>query len=188
MIPEKKHVIKVLDKVNKAVEEKNYVKLKKLSNQTLHSSSIHQNPELIMIAVITYSLNKIVERTNYKDYQEYDSFLKSLLNHLDRARDNLENDKEEKFREELVKIRKDINKISGSFKKHLKFIFNKASINKASRLYEHGLSMEKTANLLGVSVWELGEYVGKTGISEVKLNKTVTIKERVGTALNLFSK
>jgi hypothetical protein len=188
MIPEKRHVIKVLKGVEKGVKEKDSIKLKDLSNQTIHSSSIHQNPECIIIAVIVYSLSKIVERTNYKDYKDYKKFLKSFLGHLSKARENLKKDKEREFREELVEIRKEINKISGNFKKHLKFIFNKASINKASRLYEHGLSMEKTANLLGISSWELAECVGKTGISNVKLNKTVTIKERVGTALNLFSK
>ena len=62
----------------------------------------------------------------------------------------------------------------------------KAKINKASRLYEHGISMEKTAKLLGISQWELAEYVGPMGASEYPQTQTLDIKKRVKKAMEFF--
>ena len=59
-------------------------------------------------------------------------------------------------------------------------------INKASRIYEHGISMQRTAELLGISEWELSEYAGRTGISDVNLSITMDIKTRIEKAMELF--
>ena len=83
-------------------------------------------------------------------------------------------------------IRKAINKLSGKLKTYIQEVFKSAEINKASRLHEHGLSMEQTAKLLGVNRFELAEYVGKTGISEVPESKTMTPKKRIKLAEMMF--
>jgi len=176
---EPKHILKVLQETRKAVREQGTIKLKKLSNQTIHSASIHQDTDSILIAVIIYSLSKFLERTNYRSYPSWNPFFKAFMMHIDRAIKALRQNNEKKFRKELKKIRAEISKISGHFKKHVQDVFKKASINKASRIYEHGVSMEKTAKLLGISIWELAEYAGQTGISDVNLNITLPIKTRI---------
>jgi len=183
---EPKHILKILKETKEAVKEQDTVKLKKLSNQTIHSASIHQDIDSIMVAVIIYSLGKFLERTNYRDYPAWNPFFKSFLKHIDDAILALKEGKEDKFRKELKKIRASVSKISGHFKKHVQDVFKKASINKASRIYEHGISMEKTAKLLGISIWELAEYAGQTGISDVNLNITMPEKERIKLTLNFF--
>ncbi len=183
---EPKHIQKVLEETKDAVKEQDIVKLKKLSNQTIHSASIHQDIDSIMVAVIIYSLSKFLERTNYRKYPAWSPFFKSFLKHIDNAILSLKENKEEKFREEMKKIRASISKISGHFKKHVQDVFKKASINKASRIYEHGISMEKTAKLLGISMWELSEYAGQTGISDVNFNVTMPEKERIKLTINFF--
>ncbi len=184
---EKRHVLEILQETKKAIEEREVSKIKDLSDKTIHSSAIYQQPEYVSIAVLIYSINKVLERKNYKEYSGYDGFLENAINRLYRAIDKLEKDKEEEFREEIKKLRRDTEKTAGDFKKHIKRVFEKASINKASRVYEHGISMERTANLLGISSWDLANYVGKTGIPEVNLNKTMTAKKRAKTALKLFN-
>ena len=47
--------------------------------------------------------------------------------------------------------------------------------------------MEKTAKLLGISLWELAEYSGQTNISEHKLGKTIDVKDRARTAMEIFN-
>ena len=184
---ERGHTLQVLEKTKQAIKDKDSIKLKELSNQTIHSASIQQDADSIMIAVIIYSLSKILERTNYQKYPKWKSFFTHLTTHIDKAITALQENKDEKFRDELQGIRKDISKLTGNFKTHVQNVFKKASINKASRIYEHGISMEKTSKLLGISIWELAEYAGQTGISDVNLNITLPIKQRVKLAMEFFS-
>ena len=46
--------------------------------------------------------------------------------------------------------------------------------------------MEKTAKILGVSVWELAEYAGKTGIGDVNLGITLPLNQRIKQAEEIF--
>ena len=186
MIEEPQHILKVLKETKEAVGREDSVKLKELSNQTIHSASIHQDADCIMIAVIIYSLSKIIERTNYKEYPGFKEFLNSFLEHLEHAISSLKQNNEKRFRKELRSIRANISKMSGSFKKHIQDVFRKAEINKASRIYEHGISMEKTARLLGISLWELAEYAGQTGIADVNLSITMPVKKRIKIAEEVF--
>ena len=72
-------------------------------------------------------------------------------------------------------------------KKNIQDVFRKASVNKASRIYEHGISMGKTAKLLGITMWELADYAGKTGISDVSESKTLDVKSRIKLAMEMFT-
>ena len=185
---EPQHVLRVLKETKEAIKKEDVVKLKELSNQTIHSASIYQDADCIIVAVIIYSLSKIVERKNYRKYKEWQKFLNDTNTHLTKSVFYLENENIDKFREELKKIRKGINKLTGNFKKHIQDVFKRAEVNKASRIYEHGISMEKTAKLLGISIWDLAEYAGQTGISDVNLNITLPLKKRIKIAYDIFGK
>jgi len=183
---EKEHVLNVLKEVKKAVENNDLIKLKDMSNQTLHSASIYQDADNIAIAVIIYVLSKILERTKYRNYPNWPSFLSAFMHHIDKAVEYLEKDNLPLFEKELKLIRKDVNHLSGGFKKDIQDVFQKASINKASRIYEHGISIEKTSKLLGISIFELAEYAGGTGVSEVDIGISIPVKTRIKNALEMF--
>ncbi len=176
---ERKHILKILKQTKNSIKKSDNRKLKDLSNKTIHSASIHQDIDSILTAVIVYSLGKITERTNYQEYEDWPKFRKSFEKHINKAIFSLEKNQIDNFRKEMENIRRDISKISGNFKKHLEQVFEKASINKGSRIYEHGISIGQTSKLLGISEWELMEYVGKTGIQDVNLNVTLPIEKRI---------
>ena len=73
-----------------------------------------------------------------------------------------------------------------SLKQYIQDVFKKAAINKGSKIYEHGLSLEHTAKLLGTSQWELSEYIGQKHF-DVQQVQTIDIKERAKMALEFFS-
>jgi len=173
---EKEHVLEVLQQAEKAIEKEDILKLKDLSNQTIHSASIYEDTDSILVAVIIYSLSKILERANYREYPSWNYFYKNSTMHLNRSIHALKENDENNFIKELQKVRKDISKLTGNFKQHVQDVFQKASINKASRIYEHGISMSQTANLLGVSIWDLAEYAGRTGIADINLAITLDVK------------
>ena len=89
---EKGHILKVLKKVQGCLEREDYVKIKHLSNQVIHKASIDQDPDIIALAVIIYSLSKLIERESYKDEENEE---------LD-----------EKFREDFDSLKDDIGDLS----------------------------------------------------------------------------
>ena len=92
----------------------------------------------------------------------------------------------ERFNYEVSSNRKLIEELSGKLKFYINDVFRKSQINKASRIYEHGISMEKTAKILGISLWELSDYTGKTGIGDVNFGITMPVEERIKLAEKIF--
>jgi len=183
---ERDNILRILKETKKALKNNDAVKLKELSNHTIHTSSIAQDPDNVTIAVIVYSLSKIIERKNYRKYSGWSEFYRMSMSLIDSSIKALIEGDDKKLRGDLTLMRKAIGKLSGKLKVYIQDVFRKASINKASRIYEHGISMEKTASLLGVTMFELAEYAGQTGISDVPLGKTLGVKERIKTAMEMF--
>jgi hypothetical protein len=191
-MPEKEELVEeenikyILDSAIKAIKEKDVILLKDLSNRTLHSASVYQDPDSISVAVIIYSLSKIYERSKYQTFRQWDIFNGIVISSLKDALSALKSGEAEFFRKNLELITNSIKKVSGHFRVYIEEVFEKARINKASRLYEHGISVEQTAQLLGISLFELADYAGKTGIGDVDLSITMPIKTRIKIALDFF--
>lgn len=185
-LEERNHILNILVNTRKAVERKDYIKVKNLSNRVVHHASIHQDPDVISIAVIIYSLSKLIERENYKIEKNWPEFYNSYCRNIREMITALRNKEIEKFRTKVSSNRELIDQLSGKLKIYINDVFRKAKISKASRIYEHGISMEITAKILGISLWELAEYAGKTGIGDVNLGVTMPIKERVKLTEQIF--
>ena len=180
------NILRILKETKEAITKQEIVTIKNLSNQTINTASLTHDPDNIAVAVIVYSLGKIFERDNYKSLPGWNVFHKTIISSLDCSIKDLEKNNEEKFRKDIELIRKAIGKLSGKLKKYIQEVFRRASINKASRIYEHGISMEKTASLLGITMFELAEYAGQTGISDVPESKTLGVKLRIKLAMEMF--
>jgi len=178
----------MLKETKAAIRQENSIKLKELSNQTIHTASIYQDADNIAVAVIIYAISKLLERRNYQRYRNWPRFYKSFNLCLDRGIDALERGQDDYFRDQLKCVRKEITGLTGNLKNQIQDVFKRAEINKASRIYEHGISMEQTARLLGISIWELAEYAGQTGISDVNLGVTMPEKSRIKIAEDIFEK
>jgi predicted transcriptional regulator len=92
------------------------------------------------------------------------------------------------YENSIALLMKSLTLILPNMKYYIQEVIRKASINKASKLYEHGLSMEQTSKLLGITQWELSDYIGQSPISEAKESQTVDIKKRAKLALEFFEK
>ena len=180
------NVLRILRETKRAIERNDSFTIRSLSNQTINTSSLTQDADNIAVAVIVYSLSKIVERQDYRQLPGWKKFYSNILLYLDKSIEDVENKDYERFREDFKMIRGSIENLSGKLKKYVKEVLRNAEISKASRIYEHGISMEQTANLLGISLYELADYVGKTGISDVPENYTRTTKDRIKIAMEIF--
>lgn len=183
---EREHILKILENVKSALKEKNTLKIKQLSNEIIHNASIYQDPDIISTTIIIYSLSKILERKDYKEHKSWSNFYREYLEHITKATNALQKENIPEFRKEIKSTRDSIDKLSGKLKFYIQDVFRKAKINKASRIYEHGISMEKTAKILGISIWELAEYTGQTRIADVNLAVTMPLKQRIKLAEEIF--
>jgi len=146
---------------------------------------LFQDPEIL--SSFYYSLSKILEREDYRSLPGWDKFYKEYMTCIDHVIIALKKKDDAQARKCLTQIRKEIGKISGRLKENIAEVFRRASINKASRIYEHGISMERTAKLLGITMYELADYAGgNKGITDVPESKTVGEKERIKLVMEMF--
>lgn len=173
------NIIRILRETRSAIDEEDMHKLKSLSDQTLHSATIYQDPDNIVIAVVVYSLSKIFGRANYRRMDGWSKFHSVVIKGIDSAIKHVSSGNYEEFLKHMGEIRNSINEVDNDLAMYIKDVFYKAGINKAFKLYEHGLSAEKTASLLGVSLWDLAGYIGQSTVSESHYNETVSVKDRI---------
>ncbi len=183
---ERDNVLRIFNETKKAVDEGNVSKIKSLSNQTTNTASLTHDPDNIAAAVVVYSLSKILERENYKTLAGWNKFYKMYITAINNIIQSIEKKDDKAYRENIELIKQSMENVSGKLKEYVQDVFGKAKINKASKIYEHGMSMEKTASLLGINLFELASYVGQKDI-ETPETKPVPVKNRIKLAMEIFS-
>ncbi|MBS3081617.1 hypothetical protein J4416_01600 [Candidatus Pacearchaeota archaeon] len=184
---EASHVIEVLTRVKNSLEQEDARELKNLSNQTVHAASIYQHTDYILVATIVYALSKIIERKDNLNIKNWQQFIREINSLLSQAIHSVQQNKHLKFIKFLSKLKRYIENYSQDLRPIIEDLLRKASINKASKIYEHGISLAKTTKLLGITPWELSEYIGEKENSQTRLNKTIDVKARATMAMEFFS-
>lgn len=184
---ERGFILKILNKVDESLRTKDYLSIKFESDKLINHTSLNQDADIISIAVIIYSLSKMLERQDYKKHPDWQGYFKEYQRSIRLMIRFIQKDRIDLLRNELKILRETTNHLTGSFKRDIKEVFRKARINKASKIYEHGISMEKTARILGISLWELSEYAGNKGSMDMSLTMTLPIQERIKIVEEIFS-
>ncbi len=177
----------VLKETISALKNKNPIQLKALSDKTIHSACAYQDSGTLTSAVLIYALSKIVEREDYKKIKFWPKIEKKLLSLFKLAIDALEKDKHESYEKYMLQARQSLQNAAGSLKQYIQEVLKKASINKASKIYEHGISSEQTAHLLGLTQWEITEYIGSKSNQIDSEKDPISIERRAALALKFFS-
>ena len=164
----------------KVKEEKDITELKELSNHTIHNASIFQDEDSVSVAILAYSLSKIIERKGY----ELDC--RNILFFLNKAKECLSQNRIDDYRKIIKKTFSIISGVDSKLKLYIEEVINQAQIKKGSKIYEHGVSLARAAEILGVSQWELMFYIGKTKIID-KTKETIDVKDRLKFARRLFA-
>lgn len=180
------NITKILKVAYSSIKNFDELKLKNISDQTIHSATIHQDSANIIVAVLVYSISKIFQRDSYRKLDGWDYFYTTLLAKWKIMLKAAEQNDYEKTVQVAGEIRNSLNALDGNLGEYIKDIFNKAEINKASKLYEHGISMEQTTKLLGVTLWDLCSFVGQSSINEIQIVESMPEKERIKLVENFF--
>jgi len=182
----KRDILDVLKESLDAIESNNIIKLKDLSNRLIHSSSIMQEDDSILVTVLIYSLSKALERPNYTQFKDWNIFVETCVNNLKKAYYALMKDEFDVYTKSIKEVLNVIDKLESKLKTYIGDVFHNAFIAKGSRLYEHGISVGRTAELLGINQFELMDYIGKTGIADIKEGVTLSASKRLNIARGLF--
>ena len=183
---ERQDIIKLIKEAITAINEKNIIQLRDISDHTLHDSSIFQNNYSTSIAVIIYSLSKIYQKSQYKVYKGWEQFNKKCLSLLHDTMKAMSQGNIKEYQHKINEIYKLIDSLESKLGRYITEVLNQARIKKSSRIFEHGISAGRAAEILGISTWDLMNYIGKTKIIDVKPEITKSVKERLFFARSLF--
>ncbi|MDP3728314.1 MAG: hypothetical protein Q8R18_02560 [bacterium] len=183
----KKDILRVLKNVQPLLIKEDIAKIKVLSNQTLHNASMFQDPDSISISVIIFSLSKILNRPRLENNPALKVFKEKIAVELFIAKNALEKDKEKEYKETMKRIFQHISRFEKKFGMYITQVLEHAKIKRGERIYEHGFSAGKAAQLLGISSWELMSYVGETKIIPFVKDTSTSTRERINFTRRLFS-
>src|SRR4030043_606598 len=100
---EKDNVLRILQETKAAVRDNNSILLKDLSNQTIHTASITQDADNIAVAVVVYSLSKIVERREYSSFSGWKEFYKIVMTCIDSSINAIKKNDDKKLKDSLMR-------------------------------------------------------------------------------------
>ncbi len=175
-----KDILAILPKAIGALQQKDFVLLTELSNRTIHDASIYQDDDSITSAILMYALSKLAQRCCEAGIAYAD-----IQNSLKKAYTELKSGKIDNYRMQMKSLFALVQKADNRMKLYVEEVLNKARVKKGSKLHEHGISIARTAEILGISQWELQSYIGKVflkGVEEMKEN----VKKRLDNARQLL--
>ena len=181
------HISQVLEQVKEALKNLDSIKLKSLSNQTIHDACSDQDSASTTIAVMLYALSKLIERRDYKNIKSWNTLIKKFNSVLDLTILALNQNRMELYLQYVQEARQVLTSQSVTIKPYIQEILKKASINKGGKIHEHGVSLEQTSKILGISQWELSDYIGQTSGKDIFPTETINTKTRAKRALEFFS-
>ncbi|MFC1691805.1 hypothetical protein ACFL0W_06525 [Nanoarchaeota archaeon] len=176
-----KDLLAALNQVIEILGKKDFFLLKDLSNHTIHNASVFQDEDSLSIAILIYALSKILIRT-----EEQKKLVKKIIKSLQDSEGFLRKNDFKAYRENIQSIFSIISKEDSRLKLFIQQVVNQAQINKGGKLHEHGISIARASQMLGLSRWELMSYIGKTSYGEVE-EDIQNVKNRMNFARSLFS-
>lgn len=179
----KKDVLDVLEKTVKLIHDEDAAGLGELSNHVIHDASVFQDADSVSVAVLVYAISKIMGRC-FEEHEDPHHVCAVIVPQLKKAIGFLEKNKTKQYREVIKRVLEKVGRVDEKLRLYVQTVFDRARIKKASKVYEHGISLARTAYLLNISQWELMNYVGKTKIPEMPAE--IPVRQRLSFARGLF--
>jgi len=178
----RRDILKIFEKVIGILEtrqEMDYSELKALSNHTIHNSSIFQDEDSISIAVMVYSIAKLIDRGIPE--HTYNMIFVKLVS----CKELLQAFDKTNFRKVMKEIFKIISKSDEKLSLYVQDVISQAMMTKAGKIYQHGLSAGMVAEIMGISPWDFLQYIGSTSIIKEAYDPQ-DIRKRLNFARELF--
>jgi len=173
--------LNVLSKAIRSIKTNHLLDLETISNQLIHSSTLTEDPITPIISKLIYSIFKLERHSVIKSVPLP---LNEIANKLISLHDELGVGKIKVFLEEAKIVSKYLENLGKDI--HLYNVFERAGVKKGGKLYDHGLSVARSAERMNVSQWELYPYLGKTKLNDYPEDVDKRVKYRLNYARSLF--
>jgi hypothetical protein len=178
-------LLNIITKAKSALSREDSASLSKFSTETITYASVYQDKESVQVAVIMYALAKIVQRAE-TDPSYWQKIHESIEKEFYDAEEFLEKSNDKGYYDAIKKILQDIGQADDMLRKYIEDVLGKAKIVKGFNMYDSGVSIGRSAELLGISQWELMSYAGKTKVIDIYKEGIIPIKERLAYAKKIF--
>ncbi len=158
-----------------------------LSDHIIHSASIYQTRTILKFAITIYSIGKIIARGKVKRFpqQAWNEFVNNTRRELNHVLISLDNNDEKELNTHLNHLQKEVMKLDESFLRYASHVIDRAKLKKGTKLFEHGVSLKRVAELFNFNEWDLRLYAGQTRILE-RDNEKSNVKERLNKIKEFF--
>ena len=106
---------------------------------------------------------------------------------ISEAQSNLSKDKVADYRRVIKKMFAYIGKLEKKFGMYITEVIKQSRIKKGGRIFEHGVSVGRVSELLGVSSWEMMNYIGNTKLSDIGPTYRKDVEGRLEYARRIFN-
>lgn len=183
-------ILDVINNVILGLKNNDSKHVKEWSNHIIHNSSIFQDKHSIKTSIVVYALSKLFEKSKYEGQNRkyWNSFWRDITSELKKAKQDLEKKNIRGFSNSIGKLTRLISVADKEFSEHVQFVLEKARVTKAWKIYEHGVSLGRVAELLDISEWEAMAYLGHTKSHDYPGLLTEDVKERYEQLKNLVKR
>ncbi|PIN99667.1 hypothetical protein COT72_05305 [archaeon CG10_big_fil_rev_8_21_14_0_10_43_11] len=177
----------VLEHVLHGIETQDSAEIKEWSNHIIHNASVFQDKYSVRTGILVYALSKIHERYKFeKNARMWERFWSEIITDIRLVVRSLEANDEKNIDKGYRLITRQINSADKKFSEHIQHVLEKAKVQKAWKVYEHGVSLGRVAELMGVSKWDAMQYLGQTRTSDYKEAVSEHIKQRFKQVKDVF--
>ncbi len=173
-----KSIIYDLEEILKLFRKGNVLQLRGLSNRLIRESTIENDLAKAELGVITYALHKIETKQHFINNKKWHKIRIKINSNIQGAIFAIRKNDRELFFKKLKKIIMDINLIDSQLGHFATSIYEKAKVKQASLAYSYGLSISRSAELMGADKKELQSYIGFTTMHDEE-NEQKSIKKRL---------
>ncbi|MBW3004633.1 hypothetical protein KY310_02280 [Candidatus Woesearchaeota archaeon] len=176
----KEDILSVLEKAIEILKSDEHPadELGELSDHVIHDASIFQDEDSVSIAVLIYALSNVIRYCHEKNI----SYAK-LVASIEKAYAQLSGDNIPGYRVTIRKCFDQIRSMDEKLKVYVQEVLDRARIKKGGKLHQHGISVAKAAEILGLTQWELQDYVGKQRYFDIK---EIPTRQRLKNAREMF--
>jgi hypothetical protein len=179
IIPIDKVIKSFVERSISAIRSKDALALRKVSSDAISEAAVDQHRELILLGLVDYGLSKMLSKTHYQEVNS--KFYEEILEHF---RSCLRGDKENLLFH-LEAIEDMVIKLDETHGHYTENLIEQAKVKKASNLYYKGISLRRSAELMGIDEARLMDYVGSGRGHELKEGGSF-LKRRISNARRVF--
>src|SRR3989338_945252 len=172
-------LLKLLEETYLSFLQLDATRLRIVSDKALQNIELNQDPFSINLTITVYSLAKIVEWRHHYKAKPWALFQKHIKKHLLFAQRFLSEKNTQKYKKSMKAIIQHLADLESSFKYFITEVITRAKVKKGTLVYERGLSVGRAAALMGISSWELMEFIGQTRLEGAGPFTTMPIIKRM---------